>query len=225
MGESPTTIVILDRNEIARRGLRALFHSHPGLQVIADAATAQEVTPQIIRFQPDVLVMDPVLPDASGFEVCQQLRARAPDLRVVVLVSRVEERVVVAAVRAGATSVLSKRAPLDDICRAVRAAAAGEPLLDAPATAALLGHVRRQHAPADAGEALTDVERRVLRLVVDGRTNREIGQTLSLGEKTVKTHLARAFAKLHVTRRAQAAVLFVSEENGVGGAGGRTDAA
>jgi DNA-binding NarL/FixJ family response regulator len=209
MGESRTAIVILDRDEMTRRGLHRLLQAQPGLHVIAESATAQQAAAQVTRLRPDVLVMDPVLPDASGVDLVQRMRAQAPALRIVVLLPRVEERGVVAAVRAGAMGIVSKDAPLAEICRAVRAAAAGEPVLDAPATAALLACVRRQQAADEAGEALTGVERHVLALVVAGRTNKQIAQALSMGEKTVKTRLARAFAKLHVTRRAQAAVVFV----------------
>lgn len=225
MGDPRTTIVILDRNEMARRGLRALFHAQPRLHVIADCATAGEAVAHVTRFLPDVLVMDPALPDASGFETCHRIREQAPAVRVVMLVGRTDERAVVAGVRAGATGVLSKRAPLVEICRAVHAAAAGASLLDPPATAALLEHVRRQSAGADRGEALTDLERRVLALVVEGRTNKEIAHDVAISEKTVKSHLSKAFAKLHVTRRAQAAVLFISDERGAEDGDERYDAA
>ena len=212
MGDPRTTIVIFDRNEMARRGLRALFSSQPGLQVIGECATAPEAAALVSRFLPDVLVVDPVPPEADGFDICEHVRAQAPRVRVVALLSRVEEPIVVAAVRAGATGVVSKRAPLSDMCRAVRAVAAGDAVLDAPSTTAVLAYVRRQHARPEAADTLTETERRVLALVAEGRTNKEISQALSLGQKTVKTHLARAFTKLHVSRRAQAAVLFVNDE-------------
>jgi DNA-binding NarL/FixJ family response regulator len=220
MGDPRTTIVIFDRNEMARRGLRALFSSHPGLQVIGECATAPETAALVSRFLPDVVVVDPGLPDADGLDICEHVRAQAPRVRVVALLSRVEERVVVSAVRAGATGVMSKRAPLAEMCRAVRAVATGDAVLDGPSTSA---YVRRQHVPAEAAETLTEIERRVLSLVAEGRTNKEISQTLSLGQKTVKTHLARAFTKLHVSRRAQAAVLFVSDERGADGGSRRRD--
>lgn len=216
MGDQRTTIVILDGDDMARRGLRALFHAQPGLHVIADCATAPEAVGHVTRFLPDVLVMDPALPDASGIDTCRRIREQAPAVRVLMLVGRADERVVVAGVRAGAVGVLSKRAPLAEISRAVREVAAGASLLDPQATAALLEHVRRQNAGAE-GDGLTDLERRVLGLVVQGRTNREIAHELAISEKTVKSHLSRAFAKLHVTRRAQAAVLFVSDERGAEG--------
>jgi DNA-binding NarL/FixJ family response regulator len=211
MGDARTTIVILDDNEITRRGLRALLHAQPDLHVSADYGTAQEAITHIARFTPQVLVMDPALPDASGFDTCRHVSEQRPGVRVVMLVARVDERTVGAAVRAGATAVLSKRAPLSEICDAVRAAAAGVARLDTPATAALFEQVRRQGAGRGGGEALTELERRVLARVVAGRTNREIGHELGISEKTIKSHLSRVFAKLHVTRRARAAVLFVAD--------------
>jgi DNA-binding NarL/FixJ family response regulator len=224
MADLRATLVVLDRHELVRKGLRTLFHSLPGLHVIGECATAQEAITQVTRFLPDVLVMSPVLPDASGFDTCRRIRARAPSVRVVMLVASADERAVVAGVRAGAMGVVSQRAPLSEICRAVRAAAAGTSLLDAPATAAILEHVRGRHAEPDGTGALTDLEHRVLSLVVDGLTNREIAHELAISEKTTKGHLSRAFAKLHATRRTQAAVLFISE-GGAGRGGGRPEAA
>jgi DNA-binding NarL/FixJ family response regulator len=212
MDGTRTTIVILDQHEVARRGLRTLFHAQPGLRVIAECATAPDAIACVTRFRPDVLVMDAVLPGVGGSATCRRIREQAPAVRVVLLVPRADADAVVAGLRAGATGVVSTRASLDEICRAVRAAAAGAPLLDAPATAALLEHVRCQRDGDAQGEALTELERRALGLVVEGRTNKEIAQALALSEKTVKGHLARAFAKLHVTRRAQAAVRFAGAE-------------
>ena len=225
MADPRTTIVILDRHEVVRTGLRALLHSQPGLHVIGECATARETILQVTRFLPDVLVMSSLLPDASSFDTCRQIREQAPSVRVVMLVTSADERAVVASVRAGATGVVSRAAPLAEVCRVVRAAAAGTALLDAPATAALLEHVRGRSVGSDGGGALTDLERRVLSLVVDGLTNRAIGQALAVSEKAVKHHLSRAFAKLNATRRAQAAVLFVSEDHGANGGAGRAGAA
>jgi DNA-binding NarL/FixJ family response regulator len=214
MADPQRTIILLDRHEIVRKGLRTLFHSLPGLHVIGECATAHEAIGLVSRFLPDVLVMSQVLPDAGGIDTCRRVRARAPSVRVVMLVGSADERAVVAGVRAGATGVVSQRAPLTEICRTVQAAAAGTSLLDAPATAALLEHVRGRSAEPEGHEALTDLERRVLALVVDGLTNRQIARELAISEKTTKNRLSRAFAKLHATRRTQAAVLFVSEESG-----------
>lgn len=217
MSDARTTMVIADANEMTRRGLRALLHAQPDLHVDAECATARETVVEVERFGSRMLVMDPALPDASGFETCRRLCERLPALHVVMLIARPVERTVVAGLRAGATAILSKRASLSDIRDTVRAAAAGVARLDGLATAALVEHVRHPSARLDGDAALTDVERRVLARVVAGRTNKQIGHELALSETTVKSHLSRAFTKLHVTRRARAAVLFVAN-GGIGGA-------
>jgi DNA-binding NarL/FixJ family response regulator len=211
MRDARTTIVIVDENEMTRRGLRALLHAQADLYVSAECGTAQEAVAHVVRIAPQVVVMDPALSDAGGFETCRRLREQRPGVRVVMLVGRVDERTVGAAVRAGATAVLSKRAPLPEICDAVRAAAAGVARLDGSATAALFEHVRGHSASRDGDDALTELERRVLAGVVAGRTNKQIGQALGIGEKTVKSQLSKAFAKLHVTRRTRAAVVFLAD--------------
>ena len=210
MGHS-RTVVLVDTNEIVRRGLCSLLHSEPGLRVIAEAATAGDGMAHVTRFVPDVLVMDPVtLPDAGGFDMCRRIRAQVPGVRVVMLVERADERAVVPSVRAGATGIVSKCASLPEIRRVILAAAVGVPALDAPATAALFEHLRRRGAGPDEVDDLTDLQQRVLTRVVAGRTNKEIARELTLSEKVVKTCLSRIFTRLHVGRRAQAAVLFAA---------------
>lgn len=217
MSDARTTIVIVDDDEMTRRGLRALLHAQADLHVSADCGTAEEAVAHVARIRPHVLVMDPALPDASGFDACRPMRERRPGLRVVMLLARVDEYAASAAVRAGATAVLSKRARLSEICEAVRDAAAGVPRLDRAATAALFEHVRAQDGGRNGGGVLTELERRVLGCVVAGRTNKEIGRELDISEKTVKGHLSKAFAKLHVTGRTRAAVLFLADGRGCNG--------
>jgi DNA-binding NarL/FixJ family response regulator len=166
--------------------------------------------------------MSSLPPDASAFDTCRRIREQAPSVRVVLLVARADERAVVAGVRAGAISVLSPRAPLTEIARAVRAAASGSSVLDAAATAALLQYGRDQGAEPD---GLTELERHVLALVAHGLTNRAIAHELAIGDKSVKNHLSRAFPKLNASRRAQAAVLFLAGQHGAVGGGDRPDAA
>lgn len=212
MADPRATIVILDGREVVRKGLRTLLHSQPGLHVIGEWATAREAVPQVTRFLPDVLVMGSVH-DASGVDTCRRIHEQVPPVRVVMLVAATDEHAVVAGVRAGATSILSMRAPLAEMCRAVRAAAAGTPLFDAPTTAALIEHVRRGSAEPNGRAGLTDLERRALSFVVDGLTNKAIARQLGISDKAVKNQLSRAFAKLNATRRTEAAVLYLSQED------------
>ena len=208
MGNARTTIVILDASEMARRGLRALLHEQPDLHVLADCASARDAVNQVARFAPRVVVMDFVLPDASGPEACRLVRAQTSAVRVLALLSRVDGRSVMTAARAGAFGIVSKRAPLAEITAAVRAVAAGVSRRGAATTAALLEQVRHDAAGVDGDDTLTEEEHRLLVRVVAGRTNKEIGRELGVSEKSVKTRLSRAFAKLGVTRRARAAVVF-----------------
>jgi DNA-binding NarL/FixJ family response regulator len=211
MADARTTIVILDASETARRGLRALLHEQPDLHVVADCASARDACNQVARFAPRVVVMDFVLPDASGPEACRLLRAQASALRVLALLSQVDGRAVMAAVRAGAVGIVSKRAPLAEITAAVRAVAAGVSRLDAATTAALVEQLRHDAAGVDGDDTLTEEEHRLLVRVAAGRTNKEIARELGVSEKSVKTRLSRAFAKLGVTRRARAAVVFAAD--------------
>jgi len=220
MSQTRATIVVIDSNAMTRRGLHALFTGQPDLHLVAECATAREGVVEVERFGPRVLVMDPALPDASGFETCRHLRGRVPATQVVMLLARPTERTVVAGVQAGATALLSKRAPLAEICGALRAAAAGTPYLDQAAMAALVQHVRCPRERFDGEAALTDLEHRILAHVVAGRTNKQIGLALGLSETTVKSHLSHTFTKLHVSRRAQAAVLFVTDGGGGDGLDG-----
>lgn len=176
----------------------------------AECKTAGEAATHVARITPQVLVMDPALPDASGFETCRRMREQRPGLRVVMLLARVDEHTASAAVQAGATAVLSKRAPLSEIGAAVQNAAAGVVRLDRPATAALFEHVRGDGG-SRSREALTELEGRVLGRLVAGGTNKEIAHEPDISEKTVKSHLSKAFTKLHVTRRTRAAVLFLAD--------------
>ena len=217
MQDVRTTIVIVDDDEMARRGLCALLHAQADLHVIADCATVRDAVARVVRFGPQVVVMEPALPDIDGCDPCGLVHEHAPDARIVMLLARVDPHTVVAGVQAGATAVVSKRARLAEICEAVRAAAAGTPHLDAAATAALFQHLRHRAVDTDADQTLTELERRVLARVAAGRTNRQIAQELALSETVVKSHLSRAFGKLHVTRRARAAVLFAAAARAVDG--------
>ena len=203
-------VMIVDGDEFMRAGLRTLLNAEADLRVVAEAATSAEAIRQCARLRPHVVVLDGALADGGGLvESCRALRAHARRTRVLVLLERVEPMSVLAAVLAGADGCLAKSSRVDDIRRLVRAVASGEAALDGQVTRILLDHVRRQPAPADDNDArLSHAECRVLQLVAAGKTNREIASALAVSEKTIKNWLSHAFGKLHVTRRAQAAVRF-----------------
>jgi two-component system response regulator DevR len=201
--------MIVDGDDFTRAGMRALFHREDDMRVVGEATCSEEALRHVARLTPDVVVIDGSLPHGGGLEVCRQVRSLAPACRVLILMDQVSDVSVLTAVRAGADGCVSKRSRLEDLCRVVRLLAAGEPALDPRTTRVLLAHLRRQPTrPRDGEAALTETERRVLTLVAAGKTNREIGLDLALSVKTVKNRLGHAFSKLHVTRRAEAAVLF-----------------
>lgn len=204
-------VLIVDGDAFVRAGLRALLHAEPDMRVVGEATSSREAIRQSARLGPDVVLLDAALPDGGSAAVCREMRAHLPSTRVLVLVDRADTRSVLTAVRAGADGCVSKASRLEEVRRVVRAVAAGEAGLDRQALEILLDHVRRE--PSLAGDdvaALTDIERRVLTLVAAGKTNKEIASDLALSEKSVKNRLGHAFGKLRVTRRAEAAVLFMT---------------
>ena len=201
--------MIVARDEFTRAGLRAVLSVGTEVRVMAEMASNEEAVRQAARLRPDVAILDGALADGAVVESCRTLRARAPRTRVVVLIDTIEPRSVVHAVRAGAEGCIAESSRPDEVRRIVREVAAGEVAFDPQVTRTLLEHLRR-HPPdvASGGTALTPAECRALRLVAAGKTNREIACDLAVSEKTVKNWLAHAFGKLHVTRRAEAAVRF-----------------
>lgn len=211
--DSKLTVLLVDDHELARLGLRTLLASQTGVTIVGEAATAADAVAQAARLQPAVVIIESVLPDGSGIDACREIRAQTPDTRVIVLTDQVDDETVLAAVRAGAAGYLSKRVRAQDLARAIRGVVSGETRLDPTSMNRLLERIRRDATTPAVRDilTLTTQERRVLALVAQGKTNKEIGAALGLSEKTVKNYLSRAFEKLNVSRRAQAAVLFARE--------------
>ena len=200
----PTRIFLLDDHEIVRRGLRELLEQEPDLEVVGEAGTAEEAYGRIPPIHPDVAVLDVRLPDGDGVEVCREIRSRHPDIRCLMLTSFADDEALLSAIMAGASGYLLKQVKGNDLIDAIRRVAAGESLLDPAMTARVLEHLR---APTEKDElaALTDQERRVLDLVAEGLTNRQIGERMFLAEKTVKNYVSNLLAKLGMSRRSEAA--------------------
>ncbi len=199
-------VLLLDDHEIVRRGLKDLLQAEPGIEVVAEAGTVAEVRAQIPSLSIDVAVLDGRLPDGSGIDVCRDLRSAHPRVRALILTSYDDEQALFSAIMAGASGYLLKQVRGTDLVAAVRAVAAGRSLLDPAVTARVLQRVRGDQ-PDDRLASLTERERRVLELVADGMTNRQIAGELFLAEKTVKNHVSNLLAKLGLERRTQAAVL------------------
>ena len=204
-GVPPRTLLVVDDHEVVRQGLVALLDRRTGFQVVAEAGTAAEALEQARRFQPDLVVMDVRLPDGSGIEVCREIRSELPDTRVVMLTSYPDEDAVLAAIVAGASGYLLKQVRARDLVAALETVAAGGSLLDPAVTGKVLERMRRIATDDDELAALTKQERKILALVAEGKTNKEIAGEVFLSDKTVKNYVSSILAKLNLERRAQAA--------------------
>jgi two-component system response regulator DevR len=203
----PIRLLVVDDHEVVRQGLVAMLDRRPGFQVVAQAGTVAEALAEARRHQPDLVVMDVRLPDGSGVEACREIRAEMPATRVVMLTSYPDEEAVMSAIIAGASGYLLKQIRARDLVAALETVARGESLLDPGVTAQVLARIRRiaTEGQPDEFAELTPQERRILTLVAEGRTNREIATAIVLSEKTVKNYVSSILSKLNLERRAQAA--------------------
>ena len=216
----PLRLLVVDDHEVVREGLVALISRRDDFQVVAEAGTMAEAIANARRFQPDLVVMDVRLPDGSGIEACREIRAESPQIRVVMLTSYPDEEAVLSAILAGASGYLLKQVRGRDLVSALEAVGRGDSLLDPAVTERVLERVRRVANGNDEDELseLTAQERKILLLVADGMTNKEIAAEVFLSDKTVKNYVSSILSKLNLQRRAQAAA-FVAKHR-LGGDGG-----
>jgi NarL family two-component system response regulator LiaR len=206
MSSNTIRVLVVDDHAVVREGLRAFLELQDGIEVAGEAADGNEAVEAAERLTPDVILMDLVMPNLDGLAAMRVLRARLPNARVIVLTSFFDDEQLMPALRAGAAGYLLKNAPPQELARAVRAAHAGEAVLD-PVVAARVIEALAGHAePLD---RLTPREREVLVLIGRGFPNKRIARELGLAEKTVKTHVGHVLAKLGVSDRTQAAVIAV----------------
>lgn len=198
---------LLDDHEIVRRGLRTLLESDGDIEVVGEAGTAAEAVPMLADLAPDVAVLDARLPDGSGIEVCRDARAARPELKALILTSYDDDEAMFAAIMAGAAGYVLKQIEGDSLLSGVRAVADGQSLIDPLIAARVFERARRAAETPDELAHLTGQERKILDLIAEGMTNRQIGERLFLAEKTVKNHVTSILSKLGVERRTQAAVL------------------
>ena len=199
-------VFLLDDHELVRRGVRELLEGEGDIDVVGEASTAAEALARVPAVRPDVAVLDVRLPDGDGVTVCRDLRSQFPELACLMLTSFSDDDAMLGAVMAGAAGYVLKDIRGGDLVGAVRTVASGGSLLDARSTAHVLARLREKEA-ADPLDVLTAQERRILDLIGEGLTNRQIGERLFLAEKTVKNHVSSVLAKLGLQRRTQAAVL------------------
>jgi DNA-binding NarL/FixJ family response regulator len=200
----PVRVLLVDDHEVVRRGLRELLEDEDDISVVAEAGGAGEALVRAAATSPDVAVVDVRLPDGGGVELCRGLRALPDGPRCLVLTAFDDEEALVGAIMAGASGYLLKQVRGQDLVTAVREVAAGRSLLDPQTTARVLDRMRRP-VEVDVLDALTEQERRVLDLIGDGLTNRQIAERLFVAEKTVKNYVTAVLAKLGMERRTQAA--------------------
>ena len=205
---SVVRVFLLDDHEVVRRGLKDLFDSEEGFEVVGESGSAKDAEARIPALRPDVAVLDGRLPDGSGVDVCRSIRSVDPSIRAIILTSYDDDEALFAAIMAGAAGYVLKQIVGNDLLDVVRKVADGQSLLDPAVTQRVLDRLRDGGAnePAEL-RSLTPQERRILELVAEGLTNRQIGEQLFLAEKTVKNYVTSILTKLGLERRTQAAVL------------------
>lgn len=198
-------ILVADDHSVVRKGLRTFLSLQSDLEIIGEASDGEQAVAMALQLKPDVVLMDIKMPKMDGIAATAAIRQQLPDTEVIALTSVLEDASVVGAVRAGAIGYLLKDTEADELCRAIVAAAAGQVQLSPQAAARLMREVRAPEAPEPLSERETDV----LRLLAQGYSNKELAQSLSLSEKTVKTHVSNILGKLGVPSRTQAALYAV----------------
>ncbi len=207
MSEEGLRVMIVDDHEVVREGLRSLFNRRNDMQVVAEAGSVAEAVQAALRHRPNVIVMDVRLPDGSGVEACRDIRAELPDTRVIMLTSYADDEAVFSSILAGASGYLLKQIRGQQLAEAVEAVARGESLLDPQVTKRVMDQMRNlaTQPAADKQAGLTEQEYRILTLIAEGKTNREIASEIFLSDKTVKNYVSSILSKLNLRRRSEAA--------------------
>ncbi len=207
MPKPPLRVLLVDDHEVVRSGVKALLQATDDIVVTAEAGSVREAIDEADRTRPDVVVMDVRLADGSGIEATREIRAKHPKTAVVMLTSFADDEALFASIMAGAAGYVLKQVKGGELVRAIRTVGKGESLLDPAVTSAVLERLRKgKHLLKDEKLArLSPQEERILSLVADGKTNKEIGEELNLAEKTVKNYVSSILSKLEVARRAEAA--------------------
>jgi len=208
----PLRVLLVDDSEVVRMGLRSLLDAEAGISVVGEAVSVATAVEASSALRPDVVLLDIKLPDGNGFDACRQILRRLPDTRILVLSSVEETKIVDEAIRAGAHGYLLKEINARALVQALQDVAAGKSILDPALTARVMQMVK---AGVGSGESdfaqLSPQERKVLALIAEGHTNKEVAGTMGLSDKTVKNYLSTVFEKLHVSRRSQAAALYAQQ--------------
>jgi two-component system response regulator DevR len=200
-------VYLLDDHEVVRQGLRALLESSGDIEIVGESGSAVEAASRIPALLPDVAVLDGRLPDGSGVEVCREIRSIDPSIKALILTSYNDDEALFAAIMAGAAGYVLKEIKGNDLVTAIRQVADGKSLIDPSLTARVLDRLRHPTTTAPEFSGLTDQELKLLALIAEGMTNRQIGERMFLAEKTVKNYVSSILSKLGLERRTQAAVM------------------
>ena len=199
-------VLLVDDHEVVRSGLAAMLDAHDDLEVVAEAGTVAEAISRTRTFEPDVVVMDVRLPDGTGIEACREIRSRMPEVAVIMLTSFSDDQALFDSILAGAAGYVLKQVRGGDLVDSIRRVGAGESILDPAVTARVLDRIRNPREDEDPRLArLTPTEMRIVEMIADGATNRQIADRIHLAEKTVKNYVSAILSKLEVSRRAEAA--------------------
>jgi DNA-binding NarL/FixJ family response regulator len=208
---APITVFLLDDHEVVRQGIRTLLEGAGGITVVGEAETALEAKRRIPALRPDVAILDARLPDGSGIDVCREVRSQDPTIAALILTSYDDDDALFASIMAGAAGYILKQVRSSDLVETVRQVAAGRSMLDPAVTAQVLERIRNGPKKDPALDRLTMHEQRILELIGEGLTNRQIASRLSLAEKTVKNYVSSMLAKLGLESRTQAAILVAKQ--------------
>jgi len=200
------TVLLVDDHELIRQGLRRAFERDGDFVVAGEAGTLADARRLIALARPDVVILDVRLPDGSGVEVCRDIRSQMPEVRCLMLTSYADDEALFDAIMAGASGYVLKEIRGNDLVDAIRQVAGGKSLLDPAATQRVLDRLRRGEQHDSRLDGLSDQERRILELIGEGMTNRQIGESMHLAEKTVKNYVSNMLSKLDMERRTEAAV-------------------
>ena len=211
---SEIRILLVDDHEVVREGLRALLSRREGFQVVGQAGSVSESIVEAERTRPDIVVMDVRLPDGSGIEACREIREAMPDTKVIILTSYADDDAVFASILAGASGYVLKQTRGRALADAIDAVARGESLLDPGITQKVMERLRTasERRAADPLEVLNDQEHKILALIAEGKTNKEIAAEVFLSDKTVKNYVSSILTKLNLRRRSEAAALIARRE-------------
>ncbi len=217
MSNEKLRVMIVDDHEVVREGIRSLLNRRPNLTVVAEAGNVAQSIEMALAEKPNVVVMDVRLPDGSGVEACREIREKLPETRMIMLTSYADDEAVMASIMAGASAYLLKQTRGQQLAEAVEAVAKGESLLDPQVTRRILDQMRDMAnggGPQDKQNQLTENENKILKLIAEGKTNREIAAEIYLSDKTVKNYVSSILSKLNLRRRSEAAAYIARRSSG-----------